>query len=87
MIRKKINFYLIYFILQDKLLNGFTTVWSQHERVYAPFRTEVIQHRHIIVGVHVLDVVRIRRILVLAPLIRRQHVPIKQWILRFGFIA
>ena len=64
---------------------GFTTVRSQHECVHAPFRAEVIQHRH--VGVHAVDVVRIWRILVLAPLIRRQHAPIEQWILRFGFIV
>ena len=54
----------------DEVLDrsGLPTVGTKHKGVHAALAPQVVQHRD--VGVHVVDVVRVRRILAVRPFVR-----------------
>ena len=59
-------------------------VRPEHERVKTPLSSEVVQRRD--VGEHVVDVVRVGRVLPLCPLLGGGHVRIKHWVLWLGLV-
>jgi len=62
-----------------------STVRPQDESVQSPVSPEVVQDGH--VGVHVVDVVRVRRVLVVVPLLRRRNISVEKGVLRLGLVV
>lgn len=62
---------------------GFTTMRPQHERVQTALSAQVVQHNH--VRVHVIEIVQVRRVLLLVPLLRQNADLLDQrrFVLRF----
>ena len=60
-------------------------VRPEHEGVEVALGAEVVERRD--VGVHVVDVVRVRRVLALRPRVRRRHVRVEHRVLGLGLVV
>ena len=63
---------------------GFTTMWSKTEYVHVAFSSEVVERLDI--GVHVVDVVDVRRVFVRDPVLRQWRLHVEQVSFGFGFV-
>ena len=64
---------------------SFAAVGPQHEGVQASVTPEVVQDGH--VCEHVVDVVRVRRVLVVVPLFRWRNISVEKRVFRFAFVV